>query len=219
MCHLLYYCLYFQRWGAKPRRFLMSFQLTLSCEVADNHSALRGCDYGAKKAFRGLPLGHPCLMRGARTPLATEEKRAFRGLPLGHPCPMRGARTPLATEGKRPSGWPLRPHARASMAMPSRPLNISRASAPRRLCVEKRIEENNSQESVPTISRNIICYCWMKLLFIVAYCFPASGSWNYGHNGRSALATLLRAKRVWRICVKEEYRSDRIIYVICVNKD
>ena len=145
MCHLLYYCLYFQRRGAKPRRLLMSFQLTLSCEVADNHSALRGCDYGAKRAFRGLPLGHP--------------------------CPMRGARTPLATEGKRPSGWPLRtlestklgacdvraplrPH-RRSMAMPSRPLNISRASASRRLCVEKRIEENNSQESVPTISRNI----------------------------------------------------------------
>ena len=176
MCHLLYYCLYFQRRGAKPRRFLMSFQLTLSCEVADNHNALRGCDYGAKKAFRGLPLGHPCLMRGARTPLATEEKRAFRGLPLGHPCPMRGARTPLATEGKRPSGWPLRtlestklgacavraplrPHARASMAMPSRPLIISRASASRRLCIEKRIEENNSQESVPTISINIFCYC------------------------------------------------------------
>ena len=32
---------------------------------------------------------------------------------------------------------PLRPHARASIAMPSRPLNISRASAPPRLCVEK----------------------------------------------------------------------------------
>ena len=107
MCHLLYYCLYFQRRGAEPRRFLRSFQLTLSCEVADNHSASRGCDYGAKKAFRGLPLGHPCLMRGARTPLATEEKRAFRGLPLGNPCPMRGARTPLATEGKRPSGWEI----------------------------------------------------------------------------------------------------------------
>ena len=27
-------------------------------------------------------------------------KRAFRGLPLGHPCPMRGAVTPTATEGK-----------------------------------------------------------------------------------------------------------------------
>ena len=25
-------------------------------------------------------------------------KRAFRGLPLGHPCPMRGAVTPTATE-------------------------------------------------------------------------------------------------------------------------
>ena len=34
-------------------------------------------------------------------------KRAFRGLPLGHPCPMRGAVTPTATEGKRPSGWEI----------------------------------------------------------------------------------------------------------------
>ena len=27
-------------------------------------------------------------------------KRAFRGLPLGHPCPRRGAVTPTATEGQ-----------------------------------------------------------------------------------------------------------------------
>ena len=84
-------------------RFWSSLQLTFG-EFADNHSASRGCDFGAKRAFRGLPLGHPCPMRGAVTPTATEGKRAFRGLPLGHPCPMRGARTPLATEGKRPSG-------------------------------------------------------------------------------------------------------------------
>ena len=32
---------------------------------------------------------------------------------------------------------PLRPHARASMTMPSRSLIISRVSAPRRLCVKK----------------------------------------------------------------------------------
>ena len=54
----------------------------------------------AKRACRGLPLGHPCPMRGAVTPTATEGKRAFRGLPLGHPCPRRGAVTPTATEGK-----------------------------------------------------------------------------------------------------------------------
>ena len=86
-CHFLRVlirpCFILQRRGAEPRSFLRfwsSLKLTFG-EFADNHSASRGCDSGAKRAFRGLPLGHP--------------------------CPMRGARTPLATEGKRPSGWEI----------------------------------------------------------------------------------------------------------------
>ena len=57
--------------------------ITLAGCVAACVSPERATDYRqvAKKAFRGWPDGHPCLMRGARTPLATEGECAAR-----NPC-------------------------------------------------------------------------------------------------------------------------------------
>ena len=49
----------------------------------------------------GGAQAYPRLLSGDASSVYTQlAKRAFRGLPLGHPCPMRGAVTPTATEDR-----------------------------------------------------------------------------------------------------------------------
>ena len=80
----------------------------------DLRSALETLDTWRKGSFGVLFFNAEAIRRG-------NSLRALESTKLGA-CAVRA---------------PLRPHARASMAMPSRPLLFSRASAPRRLCVEK----------------------------------------------------------------------------------